>query len=157
MCLCAYVSVVDSPSSHCLFSCFSSDMEEGGVVPEQFVQSALKSSAWILVWVRPVCVWLWLFVLTEFLSFAQPWELDSSISPENREVIEKMLLEEQYPFTDSKCTAAAFRLLSFMPLFIYLRMCPICFFFKSVLTTSHLALRVIWQLIQLTVQTLNSK
>uniref|UniRef100_A0A3B5LL07 Myb-like, SWIRM and MPN domain-containing protein 1 n=1 Tax=Xiphophorus couchianus TaxID=32473 RepID=A0A3B5LL07_9TELE len=29
----------------------------------------------------------------------QPWELDSSISPENREAIERMLLEEQYPVT----------------------------------------------------------
>uniref|UniRef100_A0A3Q1IQM5 Myb-like, SWIRM and MPN domain-containing protein 1 n=1 Tax=Anabas testudineus TaxID=64144 RepID=A0A3Q1IQM5_ANATE len=28
-----------------------------------------------------------------------PWELDSSISPENREVIERMLLEEQYYLT----------------------------------------------------------
>uniref|UniRef100_A0AAQ5XPR4 Myb-like, SWIRM and MPN domain-containing protein 1 n=1 Tax=Amphiprion ocellaris TaxID=80972 RepID=A0AAQ5XPR4_AMPOC len=36
--------------------------------------------------------------------FPQPWELDSSISPENREVIERMLLEEQYPFTDPECT-----------------------------------------------------
>lgn len=34
----------------------------------------------------------------------QPWELDSSISPENRAVIERMLLEEQYPFTGRKCT-----------------------------------------------------
>uniref|UniRef100_A0AAQ5ZJM3 Myb-like, SWIRM and MPN domain-containing protein 1 n=1 Tax=Amphiprion ocellaris TaxID=80972 RepID=A0AAQ5ZJM3_AMPOC len=31
--------------------------------------------------------------------FPQPWELDSSISPENREVIERMLLEEQYYLT----------------------------------------------------------
>lgn len=30
-------------------------------------------------------------------SAVQPWELDSSISPENRQVIERMLLEEQYP------------------------------------------------------------
>ncbi|XP_039984557.1 histone H2A deubiquitinase MYSM1 isoform X2 [Xiphias gladius] len=45
----------------------------GGLVREQFVQSAWTSSAGIL-----------------------PWELDSSISPENREVIERMLLEEQY-------------------------------------------------------------
>lgn len=41
-----------------------------------FLQSAWKSSAGIL-----------------------PWELDSSISAENREVIEKMLLEEQYYLT----------------------------------------------------------
>lgn len=30
----------------------------------------------------------------------QPWTLDSSISEENRAVIEKMLLEEEYPFSD---------------------------------------------------------
>lgn len=30
----------------------------------------------------------------------QPWTLDSSISEENRAVIEKMLLEEEYPFAD---------------------------------------------------------
>ncbi|TMS20409.1 Histone H2A deubiquitinase MYSM1 [Larimichthys crocea] len=51
-----------------------SELDSGGLVQEQFIQSAWKSSAGIL-----------------------PWELDSSISPENREVIEKMLLEEQYP------------------------------------------------------------
>uniref|UniRef100_A0A3Q0S3U8 Myb-like, SWIRM and MPN domain-containing protein 1 n=1 Tax=Amphilophus citrinellus TaxID=61819 RepID=A0A3Q0S3U8_AMPCI len=49
--------------------------------------------------------WLWALVLTLSFLFVQPWELDSSISPENREVIERMLLEEQYPFTDLKCTA----------------------------------------------------
>uniref|UniRef100_A0A669CD70 Myb-like, SWIRM and MPN domain-containing protein 1 n=1 Tax=Oreochromis niloticus TaxID=8128 RepID=A0A669CD70_ORENI len=43
-------------------------------------------------------------VLTLRLSFVQPWELDSSISPENREVIERMLLEEQYPFSAFKRT-----------------------------------------------------
>ncbi|CAN9500639.1 unnamed protein product [Ophioblennius macclurei] len=32
-------------------------------------------------------------------SWILPWELDSSISPENREVIESMLLEEQYLLT----------------------------------------------------------
>lgn len=31
-----------------------------------------------------------------FVSF-QPWTLDSSISDENRQAIESMLLEEQYP------------------------------------------------------------
>uniref|UniRef100_A0A3Q4I453 Myb-like, SWIRM and MPN domain-containing protein 1 n=1 Tax=Neolamprologus brichardi TaxID=32507 RepID=A0A3Q4I453_NEOBR len=46
--------------------------------------------------------WLWVLVLTLRLSFVQPWELDSSISPENREAIERMLLEEQYPFTALK-------------------------------------------------------
>lgn len=29
--------------------------------------------------------------------FKQPWTLDSTISEENRAVIEKMLLEEEYP------------------------------------------------------------
>uniref|UniRef100_A0A3B4AHY2 Myb-like, SWIRM and MPN domain-containing protein 1 n=1 Tax=Periophthalmus magnuspinnatus TaxID=409849 RepID=A0A3B4AHY2_9GOBI len=48
------------------------DMDGGGLIQEQFLQSTWKSS---------------------------PWELDSSISAENREVIEKMLLEEQYPLT----------------------------------------------------------
>ena len=38
------------------------------------------------------------------VSVVQPWELDNSISPENREVIERMLLEEQYPSTDHECT-----------------------------------------------------
>lgn len=45
-------------------------------------------------------VWLQIPVLTVCVSLCvvlQPWELDSSISPENREVIERMLLEEQYP------------------------------------------------------------
>ena len=32
-----------------------------------------------------------------FLCLLQPWELDSTITAENREVIENMLLEEQYP------------------------------------------------------------
>ncbi|KAM6938496.1 histone H2A deubiquitinase MYSM1 [Lycodopsis pacificus] len=52
------------------------ELDGGGLVPEQFIQSGWKSSAGIL-----------------------PWQLDSSISPENREVIERMLLEEQYYLT----------------------------------------------------------
>jgi len=36
------------------------------------------------------------------VSFIQPWELDNSISPENREVIERMLLEEQYPLNNRR-------------------------------------------------------
>ncbi|XP_069555253.1 histone H2A deubiquitinase MYSM1 isoform X1 [Brachyistius frenatus] len=56
-----------------------SKMDGGGLVQEQLIQSAGKSSAWIL-----------------------PWELDSSISLENREVIERMLLEEQYYLTGSE-------------------------------------------------------
>ncbi|KAM9832444.1 histone H2A deubiquitinase MYSM1 [Neosynchiropus ocellatus] len=47
-----------------------------GLMQEQFLQSTWKNSPGIL-----------------------PWELDSSISAENREVIEKMLLEEQYYLT----------------------------------------------------------
>uniref|UniRef100_A0A3P8SZI1 Myb-like, SWIRM and MPN domain-containing protein 1 n=1 Tax=Amphiprion percula TaxID=161767 RepID=A0A3P8SZI1_AMPPE len=43
-------------------------------------------------------------IRVDSVCFPQPWELDSSISPENREVIERMLLEEQYPFTDPECT-----------------------------------------------------
>ncbi|XP_008305343.1 histone H2A deubiquitinase MYSM1 isoform X2 [Cynoglossus semilaevis] len=50
--------------------------DSAGLVQEQFVQSAWTSSAGIL-----------------------PWELDSSISPENREAIQRMLLEEQYYLT----------------------------------------------------------
>ncbi|XP_067453588.1 histone H2A deubiquitinase MYSM1 [Thunnus thynnus] len=53
-----------------------SELDGGGLVHDQFAQSAWKSSAGIL-----------------------PWELDSSISAENREVIERMLLEEQYYLT----------------------------------------------------------
>ncbi|XP_017284222.1 histone H2A deubiquitinase MYSM1 isoform X2 [Kryptolebias marmoratus] len=53
-----------------------SELDTGGLVQEQFIQSAGKGSSWML-----------------------PWELDSSISPENREVIERMLLEEQYYLT----------------------------------------------------------
>ncbi|XP_056234976.1 histone H2A deubiquitinase MYSM1 [Seriola aureovittata] len=53
-----------------------SELEAAGLVQEQFVQSAWASSTGIL-----------------------PWELDSSISPENREVIERMLLEEQFYLT----------------------------------------------------------
>uniref|UniRef100_A0A8C6TGJ0 Myb-like, SWIRM and MPN domain-containing protein 1 n=1 Tax=Neogobius melanostomus TaxID=47308 RepID=A0A8C6TGJ0_9GOBI len=55
--------------------CFS-EIDGGGLIQEQFLQSTWKSSAGIL-----------------------PWELDNSISAENREVIEKMLLEEQYYLT----------------------------------------------------------
>ncbi|XP_078115761.1 histone H2A deubiquitinase MYSM1 [Sander vitreus] len=58
------------------FESSTSELNGGGLVQEQFIQSAWKSSAGIL-----------------------PWELDSSISPENREVIERMLLEEQYYLT----------------------------------------------------------
>uniref|UniRef100_A0A7N9ASM3 Myb-like, SWIRM and MPN domain-containing protein 1 n=1 Tax=Mastacembelus armatus TaxID=205130 RepID=A0A7N9ASM3_9TELE len=64
-------------------SCFGlccSELDGGALVQEQHVQSAWRSS---------------------------PWELDSSISPENREVIERMLLEEQYPFTGIKCIISA--------------------------------------------------
>lgn len=39
-----------------------------------------------------------MLVLIAASVLVQPWELDSSISPENRQVIERMLLEEQYPF-----------------------------------------------------------
>ncbi|XP_061594057.1 histone H2A deubiquitinase MYSM1 [Cololabis saira] len=53
-----------------------SQMETGGFIQEQLVQSAGRSGSWTL-----------------------PWELDDSISPENREVIERMLLEEQYYLT----------------------------------------------------------
>ncbi|XP_072295373.1 histone H2A deubiquitinase MYSM1 [Eucyclogobius newberryi] len=53
-----------------------SEMDGAGLIQEQFLQSTWKSSAGIL-----------------------PWELDNSISAENREVIEKMLLEEQYYLT----------------------------------------------------------
>ncbi|XP_010783596.1 histone H2A deubiquitinase MYSM1 [Notothenia coriiceps] len=53
-----------------------SELGGGGLVQEKFIQSAWKSSAGIL-----------------------PWELDNSISAENREVIERMLLEEQYYLT----------------------------------------------------------
>ncbi|XP_020774518.2 histone H2A deubiquitinase MYSM1 isoform X1 [Boleophthalmus pectinirostris] len=53
-----------------------SELDGGGLIQEQFLQSTWKSSAGIM-----------------------PWELDSSISVENREVIEKMLLEEQYYLT----------------------------------------------------------
>ncbi|XP_041862348.1 histone H2A deubiquitinase MYSM1 [Melanotaenia boesemani] len=49
---------------------------DGGLLQGDFTQSAGKGSSWML-----------------------PWELDSSISPENREVIERMLLEEQYYLT----------------------------------------------------------
>lgn len=36
--------------------------------------------------------------IKKYLYYLQPWTLDSSISEENRAVIEKMLLEEEYPF-----------------------------------------------------------
>ncbi|XP_068449227.1 histone H2A deubiquitinase MYSM1 [Clinocottus analis] len=58
---------------------FDSSMREpdgGALVPEPFSQPAWRSSAGIL-----------------------PWQLDGSISSENREVIERMLLEEQYYLT----------------------------------------------------------
>ncbi|KAM3876110.1 histone H2A deubiquitinase MYSM1 [Diretmus argenteus] len=52
------------------------DLEGGGLVQDQFLSSAWKTNSGIL-----------------------PWELDSSISAENRAVIENMLLEEQYYLT----------------------------------------------------------
>ncbi|KAM4739734.1 histone H2A deubiquitinase MYSM1 [Anableps anableps] len=55
------------------------EMDAAGLVQEQFIQPADRNSSWIL-----------------------PWELDSSISPENREVIERMLLEEQYYLTGER-------------------------------------------------------
>ncbi|XP_029286452.1 histone H2A deubiquitinase MYSM1 isoform X2 [Cottoperca gobio] len=58
------------------FNTSISELGGGGLVQEQLIQSAWRSSAGIL-----------------------PWELDSSISTENREVIERMLLEEQYYLT----------------------------------------------------------
>ncbi|KAM9762755.1 histone H2A deubiquitinase MYSM1 [Menidia menidia] len=51
-------------------------VEAGAMASEQLSQPADRSSSWML-----------------------PWELDSSISPENREAIERMLLEEQYYLT----------------------------------------------------------
>ncbi|XP_020487536.2 histone H2A deubiquitinase MYSM1 isoform X1 [Labrus bergylta] len=58
------------------FDSSMSELQGAGLAQEPFLQSAWRSSAGVL-----------------------PWELDSSISPENREVIEKMLLEEQYYLT----------------------------------------------------------
>uniref|UniRef100_A0A8C9WJS4 Myb-like, SWIRM and MPN domain-containing protein 1 n=1 Tax=Scleropages formosus TaxID=113540 RepID=A0A8C9WJS4_SCLFO len=51
---------------------FSRDSEDGGVLQDQYLQSVWKANSGIL-----------------------PWTLDSSISAENREAIEKMLLEEE--------------------------------------------------------------
>ncbi|KAF0042362.1 hypothetical protein F2P81_005894 [Scophthalmus maximus] len=59
----------------CLLRAAGHELDGGGAAQEQLVQSAWTSSAGTL-----------------------PWELDSSISPENREAIQKMLQEEQYPF-----------------------------------------------------------
>ncbi|XP_014875974.1 histone H2A deubiquitinase MYSM1 isoform X1 [Poecilia latipinna] len=55
------------------------EVDAAGLVQEQFIQPADRTSSWIL-----------------------PWELDSSISPENREAIERMLLEEQYYLTGDR-------------------------------------------------------
>uniref|UniRef100_A0A8C9VCT5 Myb-like, SWIRM and MPN domain-containing protein 1 n=1 Tax=Scleropages formosus TaxID=113540 RepID=A0A8C9VCT5_SCLFO len=54
---------------------FSRDSEDGGVLQDQYLQSVWKANSGIL-----------------------PWTLDSSISAENREAIEKMLLEEDDMF-----------------------------------------------------------
>ncbi|KAL4634948.1 histone H2A deubiquitinase MYSM1 isoform X2 [Arapaima gigas] len=51
------------------------DSRDGGIIQDQYLQSAWRANSGIL-----------------------PWTLDSSISAENREAIEKMLLEEEYPF-----------------------------------------------------------
>uniref|UniRef100_A0A2I4CTH1 Myb-like, SWIRM and MPN domain-containing protein 1 n=1 Tax=Austrofundulus limnaeus TaxID=52670 RepID=A0A2I4CTH1_AUSLI len=53
-----------------------SQQDPGGFVQDQFIQSAGRSSSCMLA-----------------------WELDGSISPENRELIHRMLLEEQYYLT----------------------------------------------------------
>lgn len=52
-----------------------SELDGGGLLQDQYLQSTWKSAGIL------------------------PWELDSSISAENREAIEKMLLEEQYYLT----------------------------------------------------------
>lgn len=40
---------------------------------------------------------------------SQPWTLDNSISEENREIIESMLLEEQYPYLEFLISVLASR------------------------------------------------
>ncbi|XP_015251209.1 PREDICTED: histone H2A deubiquitinase MYSM1 [Cyprinodon variegatus] len=61
------------------FNCNAGEMDAAGLVQEQFAQPVDRSSSWML-----------------------PWELDSSISPENREAIERMLMEEQYYLTGER-------------------------------------------------------
>lgn len=81
------------PYSFCWLCC--SEIDEGCLAQEQFIQSAWKSSAGILV---RFCFNRAVYAGSDgCLCSVQPWELDSSISPENRQVIERMLLEEQYP------------------------------------------------------------
>ncbi|XP_029001689.1 histone H2A deubiquitinase MYSM1 [Betta splendens] len=59
-----------------VFESPDSELDGAALAQEQLLQSAWRSSAGML-----------------------PWELDNSISPENREAIERMLLEEQYYLT----------------------------------------------------------
>lgn len=90
------------PHTFCWLCC--SEIDEGGLAQEQFIQSAWKSSAGILVRFYEANITSDLRLIVQHMlvvivaSVVQPWELDSSISPENRQVIERMLLEEHYPF-----------------------------------------------------------
>ncbi|KAK2883590.1 hypothetical protein Q8A67_017227 [Cirrhinus molitorella] len=60
------------------------DLNSAEILQDQYLQSAWKTSSSIL-----------------------PWTLDSSISDENREAIESMLLEEQYYFASKKAPKVA--------------------------------------------------
>ncbi|XP_066532896.1 histone H2A deubiquitinase MYSM1 [Hoplias malabaricus] len=71
------IDVVDIEGDEC--DAEDSDLTGGKILQDQYLQSAWKTNTAIL-----------------------PWTLDSSISDENREVIESMLLEEQYYFTGKK-------------------------------------------------------
>ncbi|XP_066548263.1 histone H2A deubiquitinase MYSM1 isoform X1 [Amia ocellicauda] len=70
------VDVVDIEGDESEFSVRDQDGPAPGFLPDQYLQSAWKSNSEIV-----------------------PWTLDSSISEENRAVIENMLLEEQYYLT----------------------------------------------------------
>uniref|UniRef100_A0A8C2CGV0 Myb-like, SWIRM and MPN domain-containing protein 1 n=1 Tax=Cyprinus carpio TaxID=7962 RepID=A0A8C2CGV0_CYPCA len=61
-----------------------SDLNSAEILQDQYLQSAWKKNSSVL-----------------------PWTLDSSISDENREAIESMLLEEQYYFSSKKAPKVA--------------------------------------------------
>ncbi|XP_042582817.1 histone H2A deubiquitinase MYSM1-like isoform X1 [Cyprinus carpio] len=60
------------------------DLSSAEILQDQYLQSAWKTNSSIL-----------------------PWTLDSSISDENRQAIESMLLEEQYYFASKKAPKVA--------------------------------------------------
>ncbi|MCI4389344.1 hypothetical protein PGIGA_G00096930 [Pangasianodon gigas] len=68
------VDVIDIEGDEC--DADDGDLTRAMILQDQYFQSAWRTDPAVL-----------------------PWTLDNSISDENREIIESMLLEEQYPYS----------------------------------------------------------